>query len=338
MIRKILFCIVTLAIIIWLAGAYYVKSKLLESLNAMVDSNIDFSYSDSSIGGFPFNWKISIKKPKIALISQSAARELSVKEAEFYFDYDLNSVRVVLPKTIEYSFNKIAVFYNYSLLSEYKTIAKANFVDSLYKVPGEKRWSGDYIKSIDLKLPFMKAIHEDEEIFYISNLGMKLLQDYADGIDKYRVKIASDYRSDVSHLKINKAHLLLDFDYVVRNNNNFDQKSIEDFDHKLSINKFLFRFDNASLNVAGSLKLARSSLPDGKIKISMVQYNDVVDFLVPEDSIVSRSYIKKVIAKSTMTSLNKVASNNDNVKFEINFSDKGILIGNLNLLELNLDK
>ena len=148
MIRKILFCIVTLAIIIWLAGAYYVKSKLLESLNAMVDSNIDFSYSDSSIGGFPFNWKISIKKPKIALISQSAARELSVKEAEFYFDYDLNSVRVVLPKTIEYSFNKIAVFYNYSLLSEYKTIAKANFVDSLYKVPGEKRWSGDYIKSM----------------------------------------------------------------------------------------------------------------------------------------------------------------------------------------------
>ena len=52
----------------------------------------------------------------------------------------------------------------------------------------------------------------------------------------------------------------------------------------------------------------------------MMHYRDVVDFVVPEDFIISRSYIKNVIAKSTMASLNKVASNDDDVKFEINFS------------------
>ena len=45
---------------------------------------------------------------------------------------------------------------------------------------------------------------------------------------------------DTSHMKINKAHLLLDFDYVVRNNSDFEYESLENFDHKFSINKFLF--------------------------------------------------------------------------------------------------
>lgn len=338
MIRKILFCILTLAIVVWLAGAYYIKSKLLESLNAVADVNVDFSYKDSSIGGFPFNWKISIKEPKIALISQSAAREISTERAEFYFDYDLNSVRLILPKKIDYSFSKAESFYNYSLLSEDLVSAKIDLIDSLYKVPGDKKWSRNYIKSIDFKLPFMKTIYENDEIFYIKNSGIQLKQDYAGGIDRYSVKIASDYESDIGYLKVKKAHILVDFDYAIRNNNDFDQKYSEDFDHKFVINKFLFRFDNASLDMDGSLKLARSSLPDGKIKVAMVQYSDVVDFLIPEDFIISRSYIKKVIAKSTMNSLNKIASNNDDVKFEINLSDSGILIGDLNLLKLNTDK
>lgn len=310
----------------------------MASLNSLVDSNINFSYKDSSIGGFPFNWKISIKEPKLALISQSYALEMSAEKAEFYFNYDLSSARVIFPKTLEYNLNRAEKFYNYSLLSDNILVAEVSFVDNLYKIPGYKRWSGDHIQSIDLKLPSMKVVHENQEVFYVNNFGMKLLQDYADGIDRYSVKIAGDYASDVSHFKINKAHLLLDFNYVVRNSNNFNQQLVEDFDHKFSINKFLFRFDNASLNMLGSLKLARSSLPVGNIKISMVQYRDVVDFLFPEDFIISRSYIKKVIAKSTMASLNKVVSDNDDVKFEINFSDNGILIGNLNLLELNLDK
>ena len=142
MIRKLLFCIITLAIIVWLAGAYYIKSKLLESFNSLADSNISFSYKDSSIGGFPFNWKISVKEPKFALISQSYAIELSAEKAEFYFDYDLSSTRIILPKTLDYSLNRAANFYNYSLLSDDVVVAKINFVDSLYKILNNSKLSG----------------------------------------------------------------------------------------------------------------------------------------------------------------------------------------------------
>lgn len=335
MIRKSLFCIITLAIIVWLAGAYYIKNKLLVSLNSSVDSNINFSYKDSSIGGFPFNWKVSIKEPKLTLISQSYAVELFAEKAEFYFDYDLSSSRIILPKKLDYNLNKADNFYNYSLLSDEIIVAKISFVDSLYKILGNTKWSGHHIQSIDLKIPTIKAVHEDKELFYVNNSGIKLLQDQLSGIAQYSIRVASDYDSNLGHFKINKAHLLCDLDYFVKNSNDFAQKTSEIFDHKLSINKFLFRFDNSSLDILGSLKLSRSSFPDGNIKVSMAQYRNVVDFLFPEGFMISRSHIKKIIAKSVIPSLNKVASSNDDAKLEINFSDKRILVGNLNLLELN---
>lgn len=327
-----------LAIIIWLAGAYYIKNKLLSVLNSLKDSNISFSYEDSSIGGFPFNWKISIKEPKLTLISQSYALELGAKKVKFYFDYDLSSVRVIFPKKLDYYLNKADNSYNYSLLSNDIIVTKIHFVDSLYKIFGNTKWNRHYIKSIDLKIPSLKALSEDKELFYVNNSGIKLLQDQVKGVAKYSIRVASDYRSDLTDFRVNKAHLLLDLDYFIKNSNDFAQEISEVFDQKLSINKLLLRFDNSSLDLLGTLRLSRSNFPDGNIKVSMAQYRDMIDFLFPEDFIISKTHINKLITKSMMTSLNKVASNNDNVKFEINFSDKGILIGNLNLLELNLNK
>ena len=130
----------------------------------MENSNVDFSYKDSSIGGFPFSWNISIKEPRIALISQSAAREISAEKAEFCFDYDLNSVSVSLPEAIEYNFNRAEAFYNYSLLSEDKVTAKVSFIDSLYKIPGDKKWTTNYIKTV------FSCIKMGDRFFFLKRL------------------------------------------------------------------------------------------------------------------------------------------------------------------------
>ena len=86
----------------------------------------------------------------------------------------------------------------------------------------------------------------------------------------------------------------------------------------ITLNEYLQLITN---KVDGVLKLAKTSLPKGKMNITMNQYQDVVDLLVPEDFMISKSYIKKIIAKATMASLNKVASNDDALEFEVNFSD-----------------
>ena len=335
MIRKTLFFSIILVAVIWLAGAHYVKSKLLESLESIESDNIKISYADANIGGSPFAWKIIFKEPKVTLVNQSSIHELSAEEAKFYFNYDLSAVRIKFPKKLEYKNSSAEKAYNYSLVSEKHINTNVTFTEPLCFINAyllEKT----HIKSFDVAIPSLKTIFDNRDIFHIANSRLQFTQNDIKEAGEYRLKIKGDYASDVSHLTIDKAYLSLDLNYTMRDAN-FSSLGAFDYDHKLDIHKGIFKFDNASIGVDGVLKLAKTSLPKGKMNISMTQYQDVVDLLVPEDFMISKSYIKKVIAKATMASLNKVASNDDALKFEVSFSDKGVSIGNLNLLELNLE-
>jgi len=334
-IRKTLFFGLVLVAVIWLAGAHYIKSKLLESLESIESDNIKISYADAKIGGSPFSWKIIFKEPKITLVNQSSIREFSAKDAKFDFKYDLSAVRIKFPKDLEYKNNSAENSDIYSLVSEQDITTNVIFTEPLYSIDTdllEKK----HIKSVDVIISSLKTLFNNRDIFHIANSQLQFVQNDTKEIGEYGLKIKGDYASDVSHLTIDKAHLFLDLNYTMRDDE-FSSVGDFDYDHKLDIHKGIFKFDNASIGIDGVLKLAKTSLPKGKMNIAMNQYQDVVDLLVPEDFMISKSYIKKIIAKATMASLNKVASNDDALEFEVNFSDKGVTIGKLNLLELNLD-
>lgn len=320
---------------VWLAGAHYIKGKLHDSLAVLSNDNIELTYKRLSIGGFPYKWKIVIHEPTITLVDQSSVRELSASKANLYFDYGLKSAIISLPKTVRFKDIKPDIVYDYSLEGESEIITKVVLFHSLYLIDtdilGKKS-----LKSIDVKFPDMKAFRGRSSIFQLKNSALYLTQKNIEGTQEYRFRFIGDYDSSVNHFKINNAHLMFDISYSMRNDV-FDTNT-SDFDHKLDIHRGLFKFDNASIDVSGVLKLARSRLPNGQMSIAMQQYQDVVDMLVPEDFIVSKPYIRKIIAKAAMPILNKVASNSDVIKFDINFADRGISIGKLNLLELNLNK
>lgn len=335
MIRKtLLFCLVLVAVV-WLAGAYYIKSRLLESLGSLENDNIKISYADANIGGSVFAWKIIFKEPKITLVNQSSIHEFSAKKAKFYFNYNLEAVSIKLPSNLEYKNSRAENSDIYSLVSEKAIKTNITFTEPLYFI-NTAFFKKKYIKSLDIAIPVLKTLSNNHGIFHIENSQLQFTQNDIKKAGEYRLKIKGDYASDVSHLKVNKAHLLFDTTYTIRDNN-FNSADDFDYDHKIDIHKSMFKFDNASIGINGVLKLTQTSLPKGAMNVSMAKYQDVVDLVVPEGFVISRSYIKKVIAKATMPSLNKVASNDDVLKFEVNFSDKGISIGNLNLLELHLE-
>ena len=114
MIRKTLFLSIIFAVAVWLAGAHYVKSKLLESIESLESDNIKISYVDAKIGGSPFAWKIIFKEPKITLVNQSSIYEFVAKDTKFYFNYDLSAVRIKLPKDLEYKHSSADNFDSYS--------------------------------------------------------------------------------------------------------------------------------------------------------------------------------------------------------------------------------
>ena len=63
----------------------------------------------------------------------------------------------------------------------------------------------------------------------------------------------------------------------------------------------------------------------------MVDYENLVNILVPDDFIFSKSYMKRFIAKASAIDFSNAITNKAN--FDIEFSDKGIVLGNVNLLE-----
>ena len=73
------------------------------------------------------------------------------------------------------------------------------------------------------------------------------------------------------------------------------------------------------------------------IDVSMLRYQDIIDIFIPENFMISGSYIKKIIAKAVLPEINKVATNADKIDFKIRFSDDGVYLGQINLLELKAE-
>ncbi len=77
MIRKIVLAFVALFIVTWLALAHFAKSKVMSFISNFQTDNARISYSDASIAGFPFSWKVRFASPKFTIIDQDISREIS---------------------------------------------------------------------------------------------------------------------------------------------------------------------------------------------------------------------------------------------------------------------
>ena len=67
------------------------------------------------------------------------------------------------------------------------------------------------------------------------------------------------------------------------------------------------------------------------LNLSIKIFENLVNILVPDDFIFSKSYVKRFIAKAAAIEFSNAITNK--VNFDIEFSDKGIVLGNANLLE-----
>ena len=335
MIRKILLLTVVVVVALWLTGAHLIKGKLILAIEDLNSDNIKFSYQDAKLSGFPFNWEVKFLSPKIAIIDQKTLHELSAQEIKFKFDYLMQSVELNLSKLISCRAVQGELAREYQFLSDQDMLVNMSFDESLYFLSSALQWK-KFIASTEFNLPKLTGILDDREIFNLSAIKIISEQERSDLLDKIRLKLTGNYNSSVSYLKINKAHLLVDLSYLI-NKSVFNEEQKPDFERKLEISNASLKFNNAALDVSGVLKLTRSSLPQGAIDVSMVQYQDVIDTLIPEDFMMSNSHIKKIISKATLFDLNNTELNTNNVDFKINFSNQGISVGKLNLFELKVE-
>ena len=144
----------------------------------------------------------------------------------------------------------------------------------------------------------------------------------------FSLKLAGNYKSSFNGRVVNNADCVLDANYIISDNSDSKANS---FDHKIELIQAKINLDNASCDLKGFVALARNSLPQGKISVELVDYENLVDVLLPEDFIFSKPYTKRFIAKAAAIEFSNEVKNK--VNFDIDFSNKGISLGRVNLLE-----
>lgn len=318
--------------------AHLAKSKLISLINNSQTDNIKISYSDASIAGFPFSWTIKFTSPKITIIDKVISREISSDYLNCVLDYSLDNATLEFGSILHYSTYSDDAPMEYSLQSQDKMHIFVDFVNLFYKVDPSNS-AREIIKNIKFSNPSIVGFAgSEEELFNLSRLNMNLASKFIDGAEYISLKLSGDYKSSLSNEthKINNANLFLDTNYIINENNGITNENNNlKFDRKIEIINAKINLDESSCDIKGSVSLSRINMPEGKISVKLVRYDDFVDSLVPEDFIFSRHYIKKIISKAVSVEFGNPITNK--VNFDINFSDKGIELGRVNLLDLQAD-
>lgn len=330
MIRKILLLCILVTVALWVIGVHIIKGKIVDKASQYSSDNIKFQFEDAKLFGFPFDWKIRLVSPKLTIVNQNGLKEISAEEIVLSFGYSCTSVQINLGRKIVYNESHNSILQTHTITSPLDINCDIAFNNSLFFVDTKNNLKEE-LKSFNSVAPQLLGFLGEKEVFTLGSVKLSSIQEKKDN-NILRIKVSGDYSSAVNYMKINKAHLLIDLSYheILEN-----QTEKVDFERKFDLSNFYLKFDNAALDVKGVLRLSRSSLPNGKVDVAIYQYHEVVDTLIPEDFIFSKSFLKKIISKATASELNKDDIGNAN--FKIVFSDKGVTIGKLNLMELQAE-
>lgn len=68
MIRKILLLISLVVIVLWFAGAHFIKGRLISAITELSSDNVKISYQEIAVSGFPLAWEVEFLSPKVTVV------------------------------------------------------------------------------------------------------------------------------------------------------------------------------------------------------------------------------------------------------------------------------
>ena len=342
MIRKILLFVFLIFTIIWFAVAYTIKNNIVSLIKNSGSDNLKISYNAVKFSGYPLHWKITIVDPKIKLIDHINSKEFtsenitlniafSTKKAVFDFGRFIKEVDNYSDKVLTYDMRSN---------EDIKGIGKFN--KSLYKLSKDSNLK-DIIKSIQLNNKAFFIFKDEEEIFTIKDLAFFIRKQNLASDENIFLLLNMNYNSEKDIVNFKNANLTIAASLKFVENKE-DSPILQNF----TIERFILTCDNDSkINLNGALQFFANKLPEGKLSFELENYNSIADKLLPNNIIFSKKIVKAIIAKAVDKTYDAVlntdakelydsnlASNTEKAKFNIEFSDKGINIGSINLLEL----
>ncbi|ADE29709.1 RP198 family tick cell line-upregulated protein [Rickettsia prowazekii] len=341
MIRKILLLVFLAFTIIWFATAYTIKNNIVNLIKNSESDNLRIYYNAIKFSGYPFNWKINITDPKVKLIDHINSKEFICKNIVIDISFSTKRATLNFGPFIQID-NYGDKPFTYNVHSDNNINGISKFNKPLYKVSQDDSLK-EILKSIKLNNKTLSIFKDNQEIFKINDLAFLIKKHNLASQENISLFLNMHYYSEKDILNFKNANLDMATSFKFAKNGK-DAAILEN----LNIERFIFTCDNESkVNLNGTLQFFANKLPKGILSFELENYNSIVDKLLPNSILFSKKTIKTIIAKAMnktsdeqlntdKNDTNSVYNNIKNAKFDIAFSDKGINIGSMNLLELTL--
>jgi hypothetical protein len=332
----LLFCFVVF-LSAWIAVSHMAKKNLVKILSSMNDDNIEISYNDIEISGFPKEFVISVKQPVVKVVNSHQIKSIYFERIDV--NLDLLMRKPYLDFGQEYLLRKHSA--DMVLKSERRIQALGENIvtfeldDSLLRL-GLK---GDFVRNFR-SLSFCNS---DFEIFEKDVLLSKL-ENFRFNISKiseqdddatFNLVFSSNYQ-DMIH--DNTTHMDCDWNltrYFSSTN------GVSGYLKEISTNKFRIKTSGAVLDITGSLSLSKQKHAVGTLNINLVNYPELVSIFT-NDGIRSTPFFNQILVDASKSELGSNLSNDNidltkNAKFSIKFTEDNIYFGNIAMNQLIMD-
>lgn len=340
MIRKILVSLFLIYTLIWFAIAYIIKSNIVDNINNFATDNCKISYSQIKVAGFPSHIRVVLLDPKGQCIYPTYSEEVTSDKIIFVFDWSFKKAKLILGQAIKKIKNFEGKAQEDSIESPQDIIALVKFIKPAYQSLDSTDLFG--IKFFQLNNPSLSIHHDNQEIFNIADLAF-LMRKIKSGDSEEVICQTSLVYSSQSNLVILKKGAL-DFSIA--------RKMTGDVNHKInSLHIDHFGFSGQStddpidqqndpkieVKLVGGLQFPDNLPPTGKLSLELTNYHYIINKLKLLLPATITQKMEAIIEQSANTEQITLSGNNQlpstTVKLDVEFSDKGISVGGMNLFD-----
>ena len=303
----------------------------------MNDDNIEISYNDIEISGFPKEFVISIKQPVVKIINSHQIKSIYFERIDV--NLDLLMRKPYLDFGQEYLLRKHSA--DMTLKSERKikspreNIVTFELDDSLLRL-GLK---GDFVKSfksLSFRNSDFEIFEENVLLSKLENFRFHISKISQQGDDAIFNLIFSSNHHDMIH--DNTTHM--DFDWNLTRYF-APTKETSSYLKEISTNKFHINTSGAALDITGSLSLSKQKHAVGTLSINLDNYPELVSIFT-NDGIRSMPFFNQILVDASKSEFGSNLSNENidltkNAKFSIKFTEDNIYFGNIAMNQLITD-
>lgn len=316
----------------WIAVSHIAKKNLLQMLFSINDDNIQISYSDVEVSGFPWKFRISLKRPIIRVINAHQVKSLIFTNIDMNLDLLMQKPYFAIGS--EYILQKHGA--DMSLQSEKKIISPTpniitiKLTNSLLK-SFDKRNLIKNLQSLRSQIDHFEIFEREKTIAKLENLTFDVSKIFIPGDDlKFNTRIHITY-SDVANKNSTNLDVNLDFlRYIAPSKE--EKSHIKEVDLK----NFTIKTQSASVKTEGKVAFPRQQHMVGELGVNLENYPELV-LMLTNGGIKSEKFFYKILTEATLSESNNNMDLAKYAKFSIKFTEDNIYFGNIEMNHLIMD-